>query len=204
MSPEIKITTYILFIILLFLIQDINVYFFILAASIIIILMAPRKSIISGLIPISIFLIFTFAGNAMFQQGRIIFSAGPVVLTEEGLTIASMRTMRLLFMIIGAKILTATTKIELLIGACGNILRPLEFLRVPVREFFSIMTLTVKALPELKNDITETYRQQIKDAGITGFWNRARLISLFLIPLFLKTIESPEKFFKENTKHEKI
>ena len=157
----------------------------------------------SGWIPISIFLIFTFTGNALFQQGRIIFNAGPVVLTEEGLSIASMRTMRLFFMITGAKILTATTKIELLIAACGNLLKPLELLRVPVREFFSIMLLTAKSLPALKNEIIGTYREQIKDAGITGFWNRAKMISLFLMPLFVKTIQSPERFFKEDTKYEK-
>jgi len=203
LSPEIKIITYILFIIFLFFIQDITVYLVILTTLPILLLRIPLKSLMSGWIPITIFLIFTFTGNALFQQGRIIFNAGPVVLTAEGLSIASMRTMRLFIMIIGAKILTATTKIELIISACGNILKPLEFLRVPVREFFSIMALTVKSLPELKNEIIETYREQIKDAGITGFWNRAKLISLFLMPLFVKTIQSPEKFFKEDTKYGK-
>jgi len=203
LSPEIKIITYVLFIIFLFFIQDITVYLVILAVIPMLLLRIPLKSLMSGWIPIAIFLIFTFAGNALFQQGRIVFSAGPVFLTEEGLSIASMRTMRLFFMITGAKILTATTKIELLIIACGNLLKPLEFLRVPVREFFSIMALTVKSLPELKNEIIETYRGQIKDAGITGFRNRAKLISLFLMPLFVKTIQSPERFFKEDAKYEK-
>jgi energy-coupling factor transport system permease protein len=175
----------------------------ILTAIPMLLLRIPWKSLMSGWIPITIFLIFTFTGNALFQQGRIIFNAGPVVLTDEGLSIAYMRTMRLFFMITGAKILTATTKIELLITACGNLLKPLEFLRVPVREFFSIMALTVKSLPELKNEIIGTYREQRKDAGITGFWNRAKLISLFLMPLFVKTIQSPERFFKEDAKNEK-
>jgi energy-coupling factor transport system permease protein len=180
-----------------------TVYLVILTAIPVLLLWIPRKSLMSGWIPITIFLIFTFTGNALFQQGRIIFNAGPVVLTDEGLSMASIRTMRLFFMITGAKLLTATTKIELLIAACGNILKPLEFLRVPVREFFSIMALTVKSLPELKNEIISTYREQINDAGITGFWNRAKQISLFLMPLFVKTIQSPERFFKEDAKYEK-
>jgi energy-coupling factor transport system permease protein len=203
LSPEIKIIAYILFIIVLFFIQDMTVYLVILAAIPIVLLRIPLKSLMRGWIPITIFLVFTFTGNALFQQGRVIFNAGPLVLTDEGLTMAFMRTTRLFIMIAGAKLLTATTKIELLVEACGNILKPLEFLRVPVREFFSIMALTVKSLPELKNEIIGTYKEQIKDAGITGFWNRARLISQFLMPLFVKTIQSPERFFKEDAKYEK-
>jgi hypothetical protein len=29
-----------------------------------------------------------------------------------------------------------------------------------------------------------------------GFWNRTRLVSLFLVPLFVKSMQAPERFFE--------
>lgn len=203
MLPEIKIILYIAFIICLFFIKDLTVYLLIFVAISILLLRIPLKSLKSGWIPISLFLIFTFISNVLFQHGKIIYRTGPLIITEEGLNIASMRTMRVFFMIAGAKLLTATTKIELLVNAFAKILRPLERLGIPVSEFFSTMGLTMKSLPLLKNQIDEIYREKIKDKNITGFWNRAKAISIFLIPLFLKTIQSPEMFFNEELKNEK-
>lgn len=201
--PEIKIILYIAFIICLFFIKDLTVYLLIFVAISILLLRIPLKSLKSGWITISLFLIFTFISNALFQHGKIIYRTGHLVITEEGLNIASMMTMRVFLMIAGAKLLTATTKIELLVNAFAKILRPLERLGIPVSEFFSTMGLAMKSLPLLKNQIGEIYREKIKDKNITGFWNRAKAISIFLIPLFLKTIQSPEMFFNEELKNEK-
>ncbi|MFZ6016629.1 MAG: energy-coupling factor transporter transmembrane component T family protein [Nitrospirota bacterium] len=198
MSPEIKIISYIAFIICLFLIKDITVYLFIFVAISIFLLRIPFKSLRSGWIPISLFLLFTFISNVLFQHGRILYSRGPFVITEEGFNIASIRTMRVFFMIAGAKILTATTQIELLAGAFGKILKPLERLGIPIVEFFSTMGLTMKALPRLKDQIAETYREKMKEGDIKGFWGRARVISMFLMPLFVKSIQSPEIFFEKD------
>ncbi|MEW6215443.1 MAG: energy-coupling factor transporter transmembrane component T [Nitrospirota bacterium] len=196
MSPEIKIISYIVFIICLFLIRDITVYLFIFAATLIFLLRVPFKSLKSGWIPISLFLLFTFISNVVFMHGRILYSKGPFVITEEGLNMASIRTMRVFFMIAGAKILTATTQIELLVGAFGKILKPLERIGIPVVEFFSTMGLTMKALPKLKDRIAETYREKVKEGNITGFRGRAKVISTFLMPLLVKSIQSPESFFE--------
>ncbi|MBM4136702.1 MAG: energy-coupling factor transporter transmembrane protein EcfT [Nitrospira sp.] len=203
MSPEIKIILYIVFVICLFLIKNITVYLFIFTATLILLFRIPIRSLKSGLIPISLFLLFTFISNILFQHGRIIYSKGPIVITDEGLNIASVRTMRIFLMIAGAKILTATTQIELLVGAFGKILRPLERLGIPVVEFFSTMGLTMKALPRLKDHIMETYREKMKEAKVTDFRGRAKVISTFLMPLLVKSIQSPESFFKEKSMNEK-
>ncbi|MCX5718938.1 MAG: energy-coupling factor transporter transmembrane component T, partial [Nitrospirae bacterium] len=126
MSPEIKIILYVLFLISLFLIQDITVYLVILLAVLVFLLRIPLKSLKSGWIPISLFLLFTFVSNVLFQHGKILYIAGPVIITEDGLHISLIRTLRVFFMIAGAKILVSTTQIELLIGAFGKLLKPLE------------------------------------------------------------------------------
>lgn len=201
MSPEIKIIFYVFFIICLFLIKDITVYLFILFAISLLLFRIPFKSLKTGWISISLFLLFTFISNVFFQHGRILYSVGSLVITEEGLNISAIRTMRVFFMIVGAKILTATTQIELLVGAFGKILKPLERLGIPVVEFFSTMGLTMKSLPRLKDQIAETYKEKVNEGDIKGFWDRAKVISKFLMPLLVKSIQSPEIFFKENSRN---
>jgi len=198
LSPEIKIILYVLFLISLFLIQDITVYLVILLAVLVFLLRIPLKSLKSGWIPISLFLLFTFVSNVLFQHGKILYIAGPVIITEDGLHISLIRTMRVFFMIAGAKILVSTTQIELLISAFGKLLKPLERIGIPVVEFFSTMGLTMKSLPKLKEQLAEMYRERIKEDNIRGFWARARVVSMLLLPLFVKSIQSPEKFFDKD------
>ncbi|MEW6001879.1 MAG: energy-coupling factor transporter transmembrane component T [Nitrospirota bacterium] len=198
MPPEIKIILYVSFVACLFIIKDMTAYAFIFIVIIMSLSRIPLKSLKRGWIPISLFLLFTFISNALFQHGRILYIIGPVIITQEGLTIASVRTMRVFFMIAGAKLLTATTPIEQLVAAFGNMLKPLEKLGIPVVEFFMTTGLTMKALPGLKNQIALTYREKIKENNITGFRGRARVISMFLLPLFIKSLQSPEMFFNDS------
>ncbi len=131
------------------------------------------------------------------------FTSGPVVITEEGLVIASIRTLRLFFMIAGVKILMAFTKTEDLVKALGRLLSPLEKLRLPVKDFFHTMGLTMRCFPVLKNMASETYREKMKKEDIGGFWDRAKMVSMFLIPMFIKSIQSPENFFDKKDINEK-
>jgi len=149
----------------------------------------------AGWIPISLFLAFTFISNMLFQPGKILYKAGSVFITEEGLTAAAIRAARVFLMIFGAKVLTSTTDIEALAGAMGKILKPLERLGVPVKEFFSTMGLAMKSLPLLKEQIMNSYKEKIRDDKIRGFGNRVKVVMAFLIPLFLKTMQKPEKYF---------
>ena len=204
MRPEIKILFYIAFIVGLFFIKNLLFAFGIFILMAILLTRIPISSLIRGWIPITIFLFFTFFSNLFFQHGRILFQAGPLFVTEEGLTAALLRTIRIFCMIAGAKILTATTGIEPLISAFAKLLRPFERMGVPVEEFFSTMGLTMKSLPRLKEQVLREYRTTVKDRKITGFRNRAKVISSFLMPLFVKSIRSPETFLNEGAGNEDL
>jgi energy-coupling factor transport system permease protein len=201
--PEIKIFLYIFFVICLFFIKDLTVYAVIFIVILPLLFRIPFKSLKSGWIPISLFLLFTFVSNALFQPGRILFGSGPLVITAEGLDIASVRTLRVLFMIAGAKMLTSTTEFGILANALERIFSPLERLGVPVHEFFSAMGLTMRSLPALKEQMVREYREKVKGGDIRGFLNRARAISMFLIPLFVRSMQSPESFFDDEAGDER-
>ncbi len=100
-------------------------------------------------------------------------------------------------MIAGAKIFTANTPLDVLIGAMGNILRPLERFKIPVKDFFSTMGLTLRCFPKLKDHVSNLYREYIKNGNVKGFWGRVRIIASFLMPLFIESMQSPEVFFEE-------
>ena len=163
----------------------------------------PLRSLKSGLIPITLFLIFTFLSNVINRSGKIFFSVGSVVITDEGLLIASVKTLRVCFMIVGAKILMALSKTEDIVRALGRLMYPLERIGIPVKDFFHTMGLTIQCFPVLKNIAMETYRDKVKTADVKGFREKTRMISLFLLPLFTKSIQHPELFFERSELNEK-
>lgn len=199
MSPEIRIILYTVFVICLFFLKDPAAYMFILPSVLllIIILRVPFKVLKSGWVPISLLLLFTFISNALFQHGKVWYQTGPMIITDEGLNIALIRTMRVLLMIAGAKMLTATTTPDSLANALGTFLRPLRRLKMPVDDLLHIMGLTLKSLPRLKEEIVGRYREKISHENTKGFLNRIKVISNQLVPIFIMSMRVPEKYFSE-------
>ncbi len=200
MFPELKIILYLLFVGGVFFLTNPVSYILISIAVLILLFRVPFESLKRGWVPITILLAFTFFSNIAFPQGEVLYITGPFVITKEGLREASVRTVRLFFMIAGAKILTGTTSIESLMEALKRLMKPFSRLGIPVNEFISTMGLTVQSLPGLKEQILNMYRERVQKEDIRGFWNRAKAISTFLMPLFVKSMESPEKFFEEKEK----
>jgi energy-coupling factor transport system permease protein len=203
--PELKILLYVVFVVLVSAVSSLKVYavVFIALALCLFFLKVPFSTVRSGWIPIGIFLLFTFLSNLLNQHGKILFLAGPVMITVEGLNIAATRTLRVLFMITGAKLLIATSRTEEVIRGLWRLLSPFERLGLPVKDYFHTMGLTLKCFPILKKMLYENYREHIISPNIRGIWNRAKAISMFLLPMFVESVQNPEKFFIEPGPHEK-
>ena len=123
--------------------------------------------------------------------------------TEEGIQIAGIRTLRVLFMIAGAKILIASAEAEGLVKALGRLFSPLEKIGLPAKDFFQTMGLTLKCFPLLKNAAQQTYKDTTKAEDTGSFLGKVRTVSIFLLPMFIKSIQSPEVFFQNSELHEK-
>lgn len=204
MVPEIKIVSYVVFVISLFVLDNIKAYVAIFAVLCLFLARLPARKLKSGWLPISLFVVFTFLGNVINQYGKILFSVGPFIITREGLNIAATRSLRLILMIAGVKILLASTRTEDIVSALGRLLSPLEKLGLPMKDFFYTMGLTIKCFPVLKNTASDAYRERMKKKHIKGFRDRIRFISMFLLPMFIKSMQSPESFFeKKETDEEK-
>jgi energy-coupling factor transport system permease protein len=193
---EFKIIVYVLFLISLFAVKDLTGYLVMLAVLCLFFLRLPFRTLKAGWLPISLFLLFTFIGNIVGRHGRVLLPAGVFTVTDEGLQIAALRTIRLFLMIGSAKVLMASAKAEDMVGALGRLFGPFERVGVPVKDFFHTMGLTVKCFPILKNMAAEAYRKNVEKADVRGFWGRARVISTFLMPLFVESLQAPESFFE--------
>ncbi|MBI5641451.1 MAG: energy-coupling factor transporter transmembrane protein EcfT [Nitrospirae bacterium] len=197
MIPEIRIVLYVCFVISLFLISNIWAYAFLFVVLCLLSMKVPFSRLKSGWVPISLFLFFTFISNLLNRHGRILFEVWAFNITDEGLHIASIRTLRVLFMIMGAKIFLSLTKTEDIVSALGNLLRPLEKIGIPVKDFVHMMGLTLQCFPGLKKMTSDAYGKNVTGKNIEGFWNKVRVISLFLLPLFVRSVQTPEIFFAE-------
>jgi|MudIll2142460700_1097286.scaffolds.fasta_scaffold15833_2 energy-coupling factor transport system permease protein len=194
--PYLIIFLYVLFVTTLFFIQDIVLHGIIaLTVFCIAVIVLPLKRLKGGLVPIALFLLFTFAGNLFFQPGRILYGNDLLSVTDEGLLMAAIRTLRILSMIFAAKILTGILSMDEMIHSLEAVLKPLERIGLPVKDFFCVMGLTLKAFPVLMNHLVKTYREEITNHDNHGFPRRMRHIVSFLLPVFVESIRSPEAFF---------
>jgi energy-coupling factor transport system permease protein len=196
LSPRLTISLYVAFIVCLFFVQSIYIHAFIaVAVSVLVLLVLPPGKAKSGLFPITLFLFFTFAGNLFFHSGRILYDSFLFSITDEGLHLAGVRTLRVFSLIFAAKLFTGVLPVDEIIRALEGILRPLEKVGLPVRDFFSVMGLTLKSFPVLTTYLLQEYREHMKNNGIQGFRQRVKHMVAFLMPVFVKSIRSPESFF---------
>ena len=200
MSPGVNLLIYSCFAAALFLVNNITIHLAVSACVVVLLFFIPFRRVKGGIVPITLFLCFTFFSNAFYHSGRVLFTAGPFVMTDEGLDMAGIRTLRVFDMIFAAKVLTSVTPLEEMIGSLNRIFRPLERFRVPVHDFFSIMALTLKSFPLLKQRLQEVYRESIEGKGAIRFSEKMKLAVSFLVPVFVESMRNPEKFFEQEEK----
>lgn len=203
MYSGIHLLFYSCFAVLVFLIGNIHFHLAAALCVVSVLFFVPFRKVRGGFIPIILFLSFTFISNLLYQSGEVIAVLGPLAVTDEGLRIAALRTLRVFDLVYAAKILTHFTPMETMISSLRKLLLPLERIRIPVHEFFSITALTLQCFPVIKQKLYHKYNEAIKQRpaaesagpGIKKMMSGAGLIASFLIPLFVESMAEPEKFF---------
>ncbi len=136
-------------------------------------------------------LLFSAIMNMIFTPGEIIFAVGPLFITKEGVRLAVYLVMRLLFLIIGSSLMTYTTTPSQLTAGLETGLGFLKHFRVPVHEFAMMMTIALRFIPILSEELDKIMKAQMA-RGIDfneGFLvERAKKLIPILIPLFISAI----------------
>jgi energy-coupling factor transporter transmembrane protein EcfT len=145
-----------------------------------------------------IFLGFTFFSNTLFQTGKIVFEVLGVTITEEGLMRGSHLTLRLLILILGAKLLTTTTSADDLVRSMTFLLGPVGRW-APVKEFIATLSLTLRFLPLIYDEARTFYSETFKNSQEKSFLDKIKLAVTLLVPLFERSIKRAKELSNRTT-----
>ncbi|MCI7639493.1 MAG: energy-coupling factor transporter transmembrane protein EcfT [Clostridiales bacterium] len=157
----------------------------------------PLKSILRGMKPLVMILIFTGVLNLFFtQEGEVIFHFWILTMTTGGLARAVMMMSRILMLITGTFLLTYTTSPIALTDGLESLMKPLKKVGVPVHELSMMMCIALRFIPTL---IEETDKimcaQKARGADFeTGsLMDRAKALIPILVPLFISAFRRADE-----------
>ncbi len=195
--PEARILAYVFLLALLLSLDSLTAFSLIALPVSVLLLRLPGRILRAGWIPIVMLLGYTFFGNLLGGQGRVVFSLGGMALTDEGVHAAAVKSLRFYLMIAGVKILMAPAPPADLVAGLQRLCAPLERLGVRPHNFFHILGLTIRCFPVLQKRMAHQYRAAVSVREAPGVWARAQAIASIMLPLFAESMTSPEVFFDE-------
>ncbi len=157
----------------------------------------PVKSIIKGMKPLVMILIFTGVLNLFFiQEGTLLVNIWIIKIYSEGLIRAVMMMARILMLITCTFLLTYTTSPIALTDGLESLMNPLKKLKVPVHELSMMMCIALRFIPTL---IEETDKimcaQKARGADFENgsLMDRAKALIPILVPLFISAFRRADE-----------
>ena len=199
LDPRTKLIMLVVYIVALFLAESWVSYGLMLVFLVTVIWLStiPLKSILRGMKPLVMILIFTGVLNLFFtQEGGVIFHFWILTVTTGGLTRAVMMMSRILMLITGTFLLTYTTSPIALTDGLESLMKPLKKIGVPVHELSMMMCIALRFIPTL---IEETDKimcaQKARGADFeTGsLMDRAKALIPILVPLFISAFRRADE-----------
>ncbi len=138
--------------------------------------------------PVMILIVFTATINVFFNSGTVIWEMGPLSVTKEGITMGIYMSLRLLFLVLFANLLTLTTSPMALADGIETLLSPFKKIGVPAHEMAMMMTIALRFIPTLLNETDRIMKAQLArgaDLDRGGLIRRLRAFIPVLIPLFV-------------------
>ncbi len=191
LDPRVKLVSTLLYLISLFLFRNIPGYIVatLFLASIIILSKVPLGYILRGLRPIFFLLMITVIFNLFFTTtGEVLAHWWIFTITTGGLNTAVYMAVRLIYLIIGASLMTFTTTPNELTDGIESLLGPLNHIHVPVHEIAMMMSIALRFIPILLEETDKIMKaQQARGADMESgnIIQRARAMVPILVPLFV-------------------
>ncbi len=163
LDPRVKLGTTVLFIISLFVFQGFGGY---LVAALFLVLVirlstVPFKFMVKGMRSIVFLLSITVIFNLFLTPGEPIVRIWKLSITQEGLRLAVLLSIRLSFLIIGSSVMTLTTTPNQLTDGLEKMLRPLNKIKVPVHEIAMMMSIALRFIPILMEETDKIMKAQL-------------------------------------------
>lgn len=148
----------------------------------------PFKMILKGLRAIIIVLLITVSFNLFLTSGEVIFQLGFLKITKEGISTAVFMGLRLIYLVMGASLMTLTTTPNDLTDGMESVLAPLNKIKIPVHEISMMMSIALRFIPILMDETDRIMRAQKArgaDFESGNLLKKAKAMVPLLVPLFI-------------------
>ncbi|MBQ8856953.1 MAG: energy-coupling factor transporter transmembrane protein EcfT [Lachnospiraceae bacterium] len=148
----------------------------------------PFKMIMKGLKAIIIVLLITVSFNLFLTDGEILFQLGFLKITKEGVSVAFFMALRLVYLVLGASLMTLTTTPNDLTDGLESVLGPLKKIKVPVHEISMMMSIALRFIPILMEEtdrIMKAQKARGADFETGNLIQKAKAMIPLLVPLFI-------------------
>lgn len=190
MDPRVKLVGTFIFLVSLFLGKGLAAYAVatLFLAAVIKMSKVPFEMILKGLKAIIIILLITVSFNLFLTEGEILVKIGFLKITKEGISTAFFMAVRLVYLVVGASLMTLTTTPNDLTDGLENILGPLKKIKVPVHEISMMMSIALRFIPILLEEtdrIMKAQKARGADFETGNLIRKAKSMVPLLVPLFI-------------------
>lgn len=190
MDPRTKLFGTMIFIISLFLAD--NVWAYVVATAFLVIAVkvskVPFKFMVRGLKAIVFLLLISVSFNLFLTEGDVIFRLWFLKITKEGVRMAAFMGLRLMYLVVGSSIMTLTTTPNELTDGLEKSLGFLNKIRVPVHEVSMMMSIALRFIPILIEETDKIIKAQMArgaDFESGNLVHKAKSMVPLLVPLFI-------------------
>ena len=148
------------------------------------------KIILKGLKPIIVIVVFTTILNLFYGNGEPLIKLWFLRITADGINNAVFMGLRIIILVIFGLMLTYTTTPTALTDAIEALLKPLTYLKVDVQSFAMTMTIALRFIPTLLEEVGKIMAAQKSRGADMEFGNifkRIKAIVPIMIPLFVSS-----------------
>lgn len=198
MDPRTKIVSVILYIIALFTCKGIVAYLL----TLIYLIAAVRiskiklKTILKGIKPVVIIIVFTAILNMFYTQGNVLVQIWRFKITDNGIRNAILMVARIIMLITGTFLLTYTTSPITLTDGLEQLLGPLKKIHVPVHELAMMMSIALRFIPTLIEEtdkIMSAQKARGADFETGNLMQKAKALIPILVPLFVSAFRRADE-----------
>lgn len=194
LDPRVKIVGVFLYIITIFFVKDFITYipFVILLIAMLAVAKIPFKSIIRSLRPLIFIIVLTGLINLVTTPGKVIYTLGPLKLTEEGLYRTAFTILRLILIILSTSVLTYTTSPMELTYGLEKLFSPLKKIGFPAGELAMMISISLRFIPTLFDEANKIKMAQMArgaDFESGNIIDRAVSMVPLLVPLFINALK---------------
>lgn len=191
LDPRVKLFATILYIVSLFLFQDLPGLILVTAFLIFIIKLSkvPFSFMMKGVRAIWVLILITAVCNLFFTQGtEEVFTWNFIHISQQGIRNTVYFTIRLVYLVVGTSVMTLTTTPNKLTDGMEKGLRPISKLGVPVHEIAMMMSIALRFIPILSEEADKIKKAQMArgaDFEEGGLIQKAKSLVPILVPLFV-------------------